>query len=66
MTAAKRFKKFREKLQISQAELASMIGITREQVSHIERGRYQPRRYSTMRRFVALEGKAGQSKSKGK
>jgi putative transcriptional regulator len=37
-----RIKEFRQKLEMSQEELASAVGVSRQSINSIERGRYTP------------------------
>jgi putative transcriptional regulator len=41
-TVYNRIKEFRQKLDMSQEELASAVGVSRQSINSIERGRYTP------------------------
>lgn len=57
-TVARRFRDFRERLHLTQQQLASLIGIKdRAGISDIERGLHLPH-YSTMKRFTEYESKS--------
>jgi DNA-binding XRE family transcriptional regulator len=53
---AKRFIAFRKKNLMNQTELAALLDVWRETVSHIETGRKMPHR-STLKKFALLEAK---------
>jgi putative transcriptional regulator len=41
-TVYNRIKEFRQKLDLSQEELAGAVGVSRQSINSIERGRYTP------------------------
>lgn len=42
MTLITRIKEFRAKQDMTQGELADLVGVRRETISHLEKGKYNP------------------------
>ena len=42
MTLKTRIKEFRAKLDLTQEDLANLVGVRRETIVHLERGKYNP------------------------